>query len=411
MTAHTLPFGGFLLLGGRIGDLIGHRRAFVVGLGVFTVGLLVAGLAPAVAALFAGRVLQGLGAALSAPAAMALINTNFPAGRARVRAFGVASLTASLGYVTGGIAGGLITATLGWRWLFLLVAPVAVATAGAARRVLVERREHGPRRLDVPGAMLGTAALVAFTFAITRLERPGAGLVTPVLLGVAVVLGVAFVWWERRAARPLLPLRLLRIRTLTAAGLGAFAYSSGYLALVFLTSLYLQRVLGLSAFRAGLGLTPLAVVSGITGMVAGRIGGRLRWTTLAAVGIGTCGVAFALLAVAAPVRGYLAVVLPAVVLFGLGGGCAWGALGVAAAVDVPEPDRGVAYGLFETHQHVGGSVMLAVVGTTVAVVDATAGLAPGTAPVAGLRAAFLVSALLAAAGVAAVLLVGRPRGS
>jgi MFS family permease len=205
LTAYGLAFGGGLLLGGRLGDLYGRRRLLAAGLALFAAGALVAGLAPGLGVLVVARVLQGAGSAAAVPAALALIGSLFPEGPARTRALSILAAMASLGVTAGLLLGGAVTAALGWRWVFMLMAPLALGTAAAAHRVLPEARAAGTgQRPDVLGAALVTGGLVALLLGLTRVER--AGLAAPVVIGpvlVGAVLIAAFVAWERRAPAPL----------------------------------------------------------------------------------------------------------------------------------------------------------------------------------------------------------------
>jgi MFS family permease len=416
VTAYTLPFGGLLLLGGRLGDQHGRRRVFVAGLALFAGGLLVAGLAPRPAVLFAGRALQGVGAALSAPTALALINSTFPPGPQRHRAFGCASVAGGLGLVVGAISGGVLTGTAGWRWVFLVGLPAAVAAALLVPGAVPETRADDPaRELDLPGALTGTAGLVVLVFAISRVERAGVDSATLVagLAGPALLAG--FGWHEARCRRPLLPLRLFRVRSLTTASLGAFSYSGAYLAVIFLTSIELQQVLGLGPMAAGLGLVPLALTSSTASLVAARVMAAVGWRPLAAAGLGVGALSCLFLALAGSRHGYPAGVLPGMLGFGVGAGLTWVPLGTAAGLDVPDGHRGIGYGVYETHQHVGGSIVLAMIAAVLA------GSAAGTAAAAdpgGLAAdpdrlavGFLLTALLTAAGAAAVWVLARRPGA
>jgi len=222
LTAFGLGFGGLLLLGGRLGDLYGRRRLLVAGLALFVAGSPVAGLASATGPLVAARTVQGVGAALAVPATLALIGTMYPPGRARTRALGVLAAMTSAGVISGVLLGGLVTEVAGWRWVFLMVVPPALAAALAAPRVLPEGRAEGAAGPpDLAGGLLGSAAVMLLVYALTRLEAPGRGLVSAALSGVAgLVLLAGFVAWERRAPAPLLRPGILSIRSLRGATLG-----------------------------------------------------------------------------------------------------------------------------------------------------------------------------------------------
>jgi MFS family permease len=395
ITAYLVPFGGLLLLAGRVGDLVGRRRMLIAGLAAFAAGSICAGLARSPGVLFAGRALQGTGGAAAAPAAMALISTTFPSGPQRSHAFGIASIAGSVALVAGAIGGGAITATLGWRWVFFAGLPVAIAVALLAPGAVPESRdEHAPRSLDVTGGAAATAGLAALVLGINR----GLPAVTLVALGLLA----GFVVREWRAARPLLRLGLFRIRTLTAAALGIFANAGVFTCMVFLTSLYLQRVLGHDAAGAGVALVPVAIVTSLSGFAAARALRRVPWPVVATGGLALCGLAALLLSVAGPGGSYWTTILPGLVLLSLGVSPTFVALTGAAGQDVPPNESGVAYGVFETFQRVGDTVMLAVVATAVA---AAAGGSQASGPglASGLQVGYRLLVPLAVAGIVAVV--------
>jgi MFS family permease len=366
LTAYGVAFGGCLLLGGRLGDLYGRRRALTWGLGLFAAGAVIAGLAPVLGVLIAGRVLQGLGAAASIPAALALIGSLFPPGPRRTRALSLLAAMASVGTMSGLVLGGAITGALGWRWVFLIIAPLALAAALAGRRVLPEARADGPAlRLDVAGAALATGGLATILFALTRIEHGGVGHVPvlgPLLAGCAL-LG-AFAARERRAGTPLLRPAVLRIRSLQAASLGGAANSVAFTAIVYVGTFYLQLALGFGPLQAGLALVPLDAVAFVVPLAAARmIAGRAPGTLLAGATVCT---ALSLLWLArAPVPAdYVADVLGPLVVMGASLSVAFVVLTHQAVADVAPDDRGAASGIFETCNHLfGGAVGVAIYAT------------------------------------------------
>jgi EmrB/QacA subfamily drug resistance transporter len=399
ITAYTLPFGGLLLLGGRLGDLLGRRRMLVVGLVLFGGASLAAGFAPSAGVLFAARALQGAGAAVAAHAALSLMSASFPAGPRRRRAFAVASVTGGAAKIAGAVLGGMITTVLGWPWVFFVAVPVSIAAVVVVPRAVPESGDDdAPRRLDVPGAVTVTLGLALLVLAITQVEQVGAtDLLTLLSTGVAGVLLAAFVVHEAHTSAPLLRLGLLRVRALAAATLGIFANSGAYTAAVFLVSLYLQRVLDQSAFIAGVAFMPMAIAGLISGTTAAHLLRHGRWQAIGSSGLGLSIVGFALLAVT-PGGGYLSTILPATLLLGLGISLSYVALTSTAGEEVPAGEKGVAYGVFESGTHVGGTITLALV--------ATAAAAPALL-VDGLCVGFAIAAALAAMGAAAVLTLGR----
>ena len=245
LSAYGLAFGGTLLLGGRLGDLYGRRRALAWGLSVFATGAVVAGSAPGLGVLIAARVLQGLGAAAAVPAALALIGSLFAPGPERTRALAALAAMSSVGTMSGLLLGGAATDLLGWRWVFFIAAPLSAAAAVAGPRVLPEARaEDRAVGLDPLGALLVTAALVVILFGVTRIERAGvisAVVIGPTLAGLAVAAG--FVAQERRVCSPLVRPEILRVRSLNAASLGVAANSVAFTAIVYVGTLYLQLAL------------------------------------------------------------------------------------------------------------------------------------------------------------------------
>jgi len=398
LSAYGLAFGGTLLLGGRLGDLYGRRRALAGGVGVFAAGALAAGLAPGLGVLVGARVVQGLGAATAVPAALALIGSLFPPGAERTRALSLLAAMASLGTMSGLLLGGAVTGLVGWRWVFLITAPLAAGAAVAAAGLLPEARAEGRAvRLDPLGALLVTGGLVALLFGLTRLERQGAhalSVAAPVVLGAAL-LG-AFAAVERRVASPLVPAAILRVRSLRAASLGGGVNSIAFTAIVYVGTLYLQLALGYAPLEAGLALLPLDAVAFVVPLAgAHAITGRAPRPLLAA--------SFALTAVAllwlarAPVpAAYGRDVLGPLVILGASLSIAFVILTQEAVADVEPDDRGVASGIFETSNHLfGGAVGVALYATMLTATAATAGRADGY------RGAFLAAAVLAFAGLAA----------
>ena len=413
ISSYTLPFAGLLLAGGRAGDMFGRRRTLVVGLWLFAAGLLGAGMAPSSAVLFGARVVQGIGAAISAPAALALISATFAAGTPRRRAFGMASVAGSLGAVAGAVLGGVITATLGWPWVFFACVPVAVAAASLAPWAVPESRDpRPPPSLDLTGAALATLGLTLLVLGVTQIERAGPeAAITLLPLAVALVLLALFGAHQALARTPLLRPDIFRVRSLSAAALGIFANSGIYTALIFLSSLYLQQVLGYSAFEAGLALVPLAIASAVGGVLAARLLGRVHWRRLAGSGLCVL-IPAALLLARAPGNGSYALdLLPGLVLFGLGVTVVHVPLTSRAGDDVPAGEKGIAYGVFETCTHVGGVVVLAIVATTTAAIAGARradGGGSADALAFGLQVAWVVVGAVALVGAFAVL-VTAPR--
>jgi MFS family permease len=427
VNAYVLCFGGGLLLGGRAADLVGRRRMAVAGLLAFAAGSVVAGLAPTAAVLVGGRALQGAAAAALDPALLALLVTEFPKGRERDRALGVWSAAGSLGIPAGALVGGLLTAALGWRWVLLVAAPVALVAAALVRLLLEESRDQAtPRRLDVPGAVTATTGLALLIFAITQAERlagglgghagRASGLAAPawvaVPLAAAFLLLATFVAVERRHPVPLVRWPVLRRPGMLAADLAATTLPVGLGALLFLGTLHLQRVLGFTALETGLAYLVLSLPVVAASPAASSLAGRYGRRPVAAGGLLLQAAGLLLLLGAGPGDSFLTGVAPGFVLVGAGAPIAWVPL-TAAATDGAGDHSGLASGLFNTAQQVGNAVALALLATVAAArTSALAGDGrPGPAElVAGYHAGFLTAATLCLLGLLAALRLPRPTG-
>jgi EmrB/QacA subfamily drug resistance transporter len=402
ITAYTLTFGGCLLAAGRLADRLGRRRAFSAGLVLFTLASLACGLAPSGGALLAGRAVQGLGAALVAPAALALLTTARPGGRARARAVGWWTAAAAGGGASGWVLGGVLSGLLDWRWVFFVNVPVCAVAVVLGLRVLPEHREPSPARLDVAGALLATAGLGALVLALTLAQSSGpmAG-DTLAALTAAVALLAAFVRVEARAADPLLDRAIVRRPGVLAPNLVAAVLTATTTPPMFLCTLYAQQVLGFAPVAAGLLFPPfnLAVVAGsLAGpRVAAAVGAR---RAMAGGLSGVAAGALALLAIA-PGAAALPSLLGGFVLLGGGLGVASVASTARGTAALPGPDQGLASGLLSTSAQVGTVLGLAVIVPVAAA--RTAALDGGAAAdVAGYELGFVLSAAVAA-GAAAVL--------
>ncbi len=407
VTAYVLFFGGFLLLAGRLADLFGRRRMFVLGLALFAASSLLCGLAWSPLALVVFRAAQGLGAAIVAPAALAIISTTFPEGRERNLAMGVWTAVAAGGGAAGLVLGGLLTDALGWEWIFFVNVPVgAVGVALSFVLLDADRGERASRRLDLPGAVTVTAGLVLLVYGLTRAE--GAGLGSPLTLGtlaLALTLLAAFLFVERSVSDPLVPLRVFRTRDLSGSALVAFTNTATTSPVGVLVVLYLQEVLAYSPTLAGLLGLPLSlsVVAGsfLGSRLMGSLGAR-RTMTLGLLGI--C--AATLITTGISSEGGLAYVVSGAALSGLALGCSAVASTTRGTSAVEEEVRGLASGLLNSSAQVGTALGLAVLFViAVARTDAVAvGGEPGAeALVAGYRWAFFVGAGIAALGAAAAL--------
>ena len=412
VTAYTLTFGGFLLLAGRAADVFGRRRLFVVGMLLFGGASLAAGLAVDESMLVAARAGQGLGGAAVSPAALALLTTAFPEGPQRNQAMGVFAVVASAGGAFGLILGGAITQWAGWRWIFLVNVPIAAAAAVVAQLVLRESRTQVRRALDVAGALSSTFALLALVYGLSRGGQAGFGDTGSVAaLSAAVLLAAAFVVTEGRVADPLVPVHLLRSPTLLGADLTSLTVSTLITATPFLLTLYMQRVLDLSPVMTGLAFLPMTLTVMVTTTVAARCAERIGLMRLVLLGVGALALAAVMLSRASADGSYVTDVLPGMLVFAVGLGTSYTAVGIGGTAGVPDADQGVAGGLLSMTKHVGGAVGLAVL--AVVVIEGGGSDAPRTdrALVDGLSAAFLVSLgfpALAALTATTLIRAGRP---
>jgi MFS family permease len=402
-----LFFAGFLLLSGRVADLWGRRRTFVAGLAVFTAASLCCGLSVSKEMMVVSRAFQGLGAATTAPAALSIITTIFAEGRERDRAVAAWTAVAAGGGAAGLLLGGFITDVLGWQWIYFVNVPVGAAGIALSQVLLPESRDPAASgRLDFLGAGTVTSGLVLLVLALTRTEEAGFGSpITLATLGLAAAMFGAFVFVERRAADPLVPLRLFRLRGLVGAALVAFAITAATAPVGVLVTLYLQNTLGYPASFAGLAGLPfsLCVIAGsmLGGRISGRIGGRVTMS----LGLAVIAVS-ALLTAGISAEGGVAYVLAGAALSGLGLGCASVASTARGTSAVEEGKRGLASGFMNTSAQVGTALGLAALLTLAA--TCTAALYDGAqsaaeALVAGYRLAFLVAAGIASLGVVAAL--------
>src|SRR5213595_1968876 len=368
ISAYAILFGGALLLGGRLADLLGRRRLFVGGLALFTASSLLCGLAWSETSLITFRAVQGLGGALLAPAALSLLMTIFAEGRERNLALGIYGAASGSGAAVGVLLGGLLTSYLSWSWIFFINVPVGIAAIALAPVLLQESRaDVAHRHFDLPGAASITGGLMLLVYATTRATTEGWGATsTLALFAGSAALVVAFVAIELRSRSPLLPLRIFRSRTLTAANVamaivGAVAFSE-----FFLLTLYLQNVLHYSPVQSGAAFVAFAgtvvVISNVAQLVVGRIGVR---PTLAA-GMGLSALSVGLLT-GLPVHGhYFSDLFPAFVLGGAGMGLSFVPVTIASLTGVERSDAGVASGLINTSRQIGGAIGIAAVSAVAA---------------------------------------------
>jgi EmrB/QacA subfamily drug resistance transporter len=380
VTGYALAFGSLLLLGGRLGDLFGRRRIFMTGLVVFGVASLLGGLATNEGLLLAARALQGLGAALASPAALALIATTFPAGPARSRAFAVYAAMSGVGAAVGLLLGGWLTgldsvfglSVEGWRLTLLINMPIGVITALLAPRFLAESEKH-PGELDLPGAVTGTLGLLGLVYGLSRAGTDGwtdLWTVASLVAGVALLLG--FMYMERRIEHPLLPLRVFANRTRGASFVAMFFAPAAMFAMFFYLSQYIQLVMGYSPIRAGVAFLPfcfgLVAAAGISSSLINRIDPRYlagAGTLMAAVALfGFSRLPFDTSFPVHNVQGsYATDLLPYILLMSFGMGMTFVPLTLTAVHHLRAEDSGIGSGVLNTMQQVGGALGLSLLGT------------------------------------------------
>jgi EmrB/QacA subfamily drug resistance transporter len=420
ITAYSILFGGALLLGGRLADILGRRRLFMAGLVLFTVSSLLDGLAWSEGSLIAFRSLQGLGAALLSPAALSILTTTFREGRERNLALGIWGAASGSGGAAGVLLGGALTSAFSWSWIFFINVPVGVAVLALTPVLLNESRgDLRHRHFDVAGAVSITSGLMLLVYALTRAAQHGWGTAETIgLLAASAALIVAFVVIEARSKAPLLPLSIFRLRTLAASNLSGLLLAAALFSQFFLLTLYMQQVLHYSALQTGVAYIALTLTiitfSGVAQALTTRIGVRPVLTT----GMTVAAVALVLFA-RLPVQGhYFWDLFPAFILSGLGLAMAFVPMTIGALTGVKADQAGIASGLINTSQQVGGAIGVALA-TTVATtfttryVDDHPGSAVfgGSALTHGFQVTFYVLAAIAVAGavVAALLTEGRPR--
>jgi EmrB/QacA subfamily drug resistance transporter len=372
VTGYALAFGGLLLLGGRLGDLYGRRRMFMSGLIVFSIASALGGIATNESLLLAARALQGAGAALAAPAALALITTTFPAGPARNRAFAVYAAMSGVGAAVGLILGGWLTGLdpeIGWRLTFLINTPIGLAAAFLAPRFLRES-ESRPGQMDVPGAISGTLGLVGIVYGITRAGEDGWGDTWTIASLVAgVVLFTGFMVMESRIEHPLLPFRVFTNRTRAASFTAMFLAPAAMFAMFYFLSQYIQNVMGYSPLKAGVAFLPFC--AGI--MIAAGLGSNLinRVDPRYLAGVGTLLASGALFGfsripfdTASPVQAdYVTDIMPFIIVMALGMGLVFVPLTLTAVHHLKAEDSGIGSGVLNTMQQVGGALGLAILST------------------------------------------------
>src|ERR687890_1434695 len=415
VNAYLIAFGGLLLLAGRLGDLISRRGMFLAGIGVFTAASLLCGLAQSQEVLVGARFVQGVGGAMTSAVILGMIVTMFPEPREQAKAIGVFAFVASAGGSVGLLAGGVLTQSINWHWIFFVNIPIGIATAVLAWRLL--DREEGigfGEGADIPGAVLITSSLLLGVYTIVKpAAELGWGSVQTLGLGaVSLVLLVAFVVREARASNPLVPLRIFRSRNVSGANVIQVLSVAGMFGMFFLGALYLERVLGYGPLQIGLAFLPVTIVMGTLSVrYAERLIMNFGARTTLIPGLVLIGAALALFAQAPADGSYVRHVLPVMILLGFGGGAAFPALMTLAMSGATQSDAGLASGLVNTTAQVGGAIGLALLAKLAT--ERTDGLIGGgeataAALTSGYHLAFLIGAGLIAVAIAVAVTVLEP---
>jgi EmrB/QacA subfamily drug resistance transporter len=415
VNAYVLTFGGFMLLGGRLGDLFGRRRLFLAGLALFTTASLACGLATSQGFLVAARAVQGLGGAVVSAVALSLIMTLFTEQAERTKAMGVFGFVMAGGGSIGVLLGGVLTDTLTWHWIFLVNLPIGVLVFALCLVLLPESRgQAASGRLDVAGAVTVTASLMLAVYAIVNGNAAGWGsLRTLGLLAAAALLLALFLGIESRVREPLVPLGLFRLRNVWTSNLVGALWSAAMFAAFFLAALYLQLILGYSPLQVGLAFLPANLIMGAFSLgLSARVVMRFGIKTPLATGMGLVALGLLLFA-RAPVGGsFLVDMLPGMIVLGFGVGLGFNPVLLAAMSDVEQSESGLASGVVNTSFMMGGALGLAVLASIAASrTDSLRGSGHGTLAAlnGGYHAAFLIGAVFAAAAAAVGAALLRPK--
>jgi EmrB/QacA subfamily drug resistance transporter len=407
ISAYALVFGGFLLLGGRAADLIGRRRIFLVGLVVFTAASLLAGLAWSETSLIGARALQGLGAAIITPSALSILSTTFLEGRERNIALGVWGAVGGFGAAAGVLLGGILTDALSWEWIFFVNVPVGVTAFVLAPLLLRESRDAHVKRFDVPGGVLVTAGLSSLVYAITQAGREGwLASSTLVFFAASLALLAGFVAWELRHAEPLMRFGILRTRTLSGANVAGLILGTATFSMFLMLTLYMQQVLGFSAMKTGLAYLAVAGTAIIWSAVAAQLVTRVGVKPVLVVGMTALTAGLVYFTQVSVGGSYVTDLLPGFLLVGLGLGFSFVPISIAALAGVQPAEAGLASGLINTSQQIGGALGIAALSTiaNTRTDDAVAaGTALNTALVDGFHGAFIAGVIAAGIGIAAAI--------
>jgi EmrB/QacA subfamily drug resistance transporter len=407
ISAYALVFGGFLLLGGRAADLLGRRRIFLVGITLFTVASLLAGLAWSEASLISARALQGLGAAVITPAALSILSTTFVEGRERNIALGVWGAVGGFGAAAGVLLGGILTDLLSWSWIFFVNVPVGVTAFALAPFLLRESRDARVKSFDALGAVLVTGGLSLLVYAITRAGQDGwlAG-TTLGFFAPSVALLVGFVLWELRHREPLMRLGILKIKTVSGANVAGFILGTATFSMFLMLTLYMQQVLGYSPLKTGVGYLAVAGGAIFTSAIAAQLVTRIGVKPVLVIGMTSLTAGLVYFTQVSVGGSYLGDLLPGFLLVAVGLGFSFVPISIAALAGVQAHEAGLASGLINTSQQIGGALGIAAL-STIATSRTSNALADGSthasALVTGFHGAFVAGVIIAAIGIVAAL--------
>jgi EmrB/QacA subfamily drug resistance transporter len=413
VNAYLIPFGGLLLLAGRIGDLIGQRRVFLIGLAVFTGASLLCALAQSPGVLIGARFVQGAGGALTSAVILGMIVMMFPEPREQAKAIGAYTFVAVAGGSIGLLAGGILTQAINWHWIFFVNLPIGIATALFARRLVEDREGIGlGQGADLLGAVLLTGGLMLGVYTILGVEQHGWGSTQTLVLGaISVALLAAFIGRQARIANPLMPLRLFRSPNVWGANLVQALLVVGMFGMFFLGALYLQRILGYDALEVGLAFLPVTIVMGTMSFrFTGQLNLRFGPKATLIPGMAFIAAGLLLFALTPTDADYVIDLMPAMILFGLGAGLAFPSLMTLAMSGATERDSGLASGLVNTSVQVGGAIGLAVLATLAT--ERTNGLlgdgeSAASALNSGYHLAYVIGAVLVAVAIVVAVFVLR----
>jgi EmrB/QacA subfamily drug resistance transporter len=411
VNAYVLTFGGFLMLGGRLADLLGRRRVFMFGLVLFALASLAGGLASDSGQLIAARAVQGLGAAILSPAALSIVATTFRDGAERNKALGVWGAVAGSGGAAGVLLGGVLTEWLGWEWVLWVNVPIGIAAAAIAPTLIAEsRNEEETRHFDVAGAVAITGGLSALVYALVDANSAGWGSTQTIgLLALAAVLLIAFVAVERRSRAPLVPFSIFRVRTVTGANVVGILVGASLFSMFYFISLYMQQVLGYSPIKAGLSYLPLAVSIILSAGLASQLVTKVGFKPILAAGMGMIAIGLVWFSQISVHGSFLADILGPSLFAAVGLGFAFVPVTIAAVSGIEDREQGLASGLINTSQQVGGALGLAILSAvSIGVTGASHDPAVLTE---GFQSAFLAGAGFAVLGLLASLFLVRTRDS